>query len=191
MNVLGSSLDKSIARSEQSALSQLLWISLFAAATAAGARLEIPHHPIPYTLQTFFVLLSGAFLGARNGAVSQVMYLAAGVIGLPVFSMGGFGIGWLLGPTGGYLLAFPIAAAIVGYLIQLRRSFLWSFAVMTIGLLIIFFSGTIQLFAVTSRDFAGAFTAGFLIFSWWDILKLSAAAMIYHEVAKRWPRLPK
>lgn len=187
---MGSLLDKSITRSEHSALGQLLWISFFAAATAAGARLEIPHQPVPYTLQTFFVLLSGAFLGARNGAISQLLYLAAGAVGLPVFSMGGFGLAWLLGPTGGYLLAFPLAAFAVGYLVQRRRTLLWSFFSMAVGMLIIFTCGTIQLYSLALKNWTNAFVSGFLIFSWWDVLKLSAAAMIYHELAKRWPRLP-
>ena len=188
MNATGnvSALD----RSEQNVLSQMLWIAFFAVATAVGARVEIPHQPVPYTMQTMFVLLSGAFLGARNGALSQILYLTVGLIGAPVFSMGGFGIARLLGPTGGYLLAFPVAAAIVGYLLQHRRTLVWSFFSMAIGLTIIFACGTIQLYAVAFKNWSDAFTAGFLIFSWWDVLKLSAAAMTYHEIAKRWARLP-
>ncbi|HCV43453.1 MAG TPA: BioY family transporter, partial [Bacteroidetes bacterium] len=144
----------------------------------------------PYTLQTMFILLSGAFLGARNGAMSQIIYLALGILGAPVFSMGGFGIAWLQGPTGGYLLSFPIAAVVVGYLVQVRRSLSWSLISMACGMTVIFVVGTVQLYAVVFKNWSEAFTAGFLIFSWWDILKLSAAAMTYHEIAKRWPRLP-
>lgn len=184
MNVIGSSLDKSIARTEQSVVTQLMWIAAFTVATVAAARLEIPHQPVPYTLQTLVVLLSGAFLGARNGAISQVLYLAAGVLGAPVFAMGGLGMGSLLGPTGGYLLAFPVAAGVVGYVIRMRRTLPWAFLSMGIGMTIIFLSGTIQLYAVVFRKWSDAFVSGFLIFSWWDMLKLSAAAMIYHEVAK-------
>jgi biotin transport system substrate-specific component len=177
-------------RSDQGVLSQMLWIAFFAAATAVGARIEIPHQPVPYTMQTMFVLLAGAFLGARNGAMSQILYLAVGAMGAPVFSMGEFGIVRLLGPTGGYLLAFPVAAAVVGYLVQTRRTLAWSFISMAIGLTIIFVSGTIQLYAVVFKSWSDAFTAGFLVFSWWDVLKLSAAAMTYHELSKRWAKLP-
>ena len=176
---------------DQSAISQVVWIAGFALATALGARLEVPHEPVPYTLQTLVVLLAGAFLGPRNGAISQVMYLAAGLLGAPVFAGGGFGLARILGPTGGYLLAFPVAAATVGFLLQNRRNLLWSFVAMTAGLLIIFSAGTLQLYAGYFRDWAQAIGAGFLIFSWWDLLKLSAAAMIYHEVSKRWARVPK
>lgn len=175
---------------ESSILAQFFWIALFAAATALSARLEIPHEPVPYTLQTLIVLLSGAFLGARNGAISQVLYLAAGIAGAPVFAGGAFGAIRLFGPTGGYLLAFPAAAAVTGYLAQKNSSLVWSFISMIAGLLVIFTAGTAQLYAVYLHDVRAAISSGFLIFSWWDLLKLCAGAMIYHEVAKRWPKVP-
>lgn len=171
-------------------LAQSLWIVGFAAATALSARLEIPHQPVPYTLQTLMVLLAGAFLGGRNGAISQFLYLAAGLAGAPVFAGGAFGLAKLFGPTGGYLLAFPVAAAVVGYLIQ-RQSTVWrQAAAMAAGLLVIFTVGTAHLYAFTLHNGGTAFMSGFLLFSWWDLLKLAAAATIYHEVAKRWPVLP-
>lgn len=191
MNTTGNVSVRAVVRSEQGVLSQLLWIAFFAAATAVGARVEIPHQPVPYTLQTMFVLLSGAFLGSRNGALSQIFYLASGALGAPVFSVGGFGVATLLGPTGGYLLAFPAAAAITGYLVQRRRTLTWSFVSMAVGLVMIFACGTIQLYAVALKNWTDAFVGGFLIFSWWDGLKLAAAAMTYHEVAKRWAKLPQ
>ena len=81
----------------ESLLIQILWITGFAMVTAVGAQVEIPHLPVPYTLQTFFVLLSGALLGKRNGFFSQSLYLIAGAIGIPVFSHFGFGVARLLG----------------------------------------------------------------------------------------------
>lgn len=175
----------------QGIASQTLWILMFATLTAAGAQVEIPHYPVPYTLQTLIVLLAGAFLGARNGALSMMVYLAAGAIGLPVFSGFGAGLARLLGPTGGYLLAFPVAAALVGYMIPMGTSLGWRVLSMVVGLVVIFTSGTIQLYNVMFHDWKQAFNAGFLIFSWWDIVKLMAAATAYHELAKRWPRLPR
>jgi biotin transport system substrate-specific component len=136
------------------------------------------------------VLLAGAFLGPRNGAVSQLAYIGAGVLGAPVFAGGAFGFARLLGPSGGYLLAFPAAAAVVGYMVARRRTLGWTFVSMALGLVIIFAAGTAQLYALYLHDSRVAFNAGFLLFSWWDVLKLSAAAMIYHEAAKRRARLP-
>ena len=180
---------KPITGTEPSILAHLLWIGAFAAATALGARIEIPHHPVPYTLQTMVVLLAGAFLGARNGAFSQLLYIVAGALGAPVFAGGGLGMATLFGPTGGYLMAFPVASLIVGYLMQQNRSLVWTLISMAVGLLVIFASGTLHLFAFYLHDAAAALTSGFLLFTWWDLLKLFAAAMSYHEIAKRWPRV--
>lgn len=93
----------------------LLGILGFALLTAVGARFAVPlpGTVVPMTLQPVAVLLAGAVLGSRGGAASQVAYLAAGAAGLPVFAAGG-GLAYLLGPTGGYLLAFPVAAAVAG-----------------------------------------------------------------------------
>jgi len=165
---------------------QAFWITTFAALTALGARFEIWQYPVPYTLQTMFVLLAGAFLGKRNGALSQIMYLGVGAIGLPVFAAGGaIGFARFLGPTGGYLLAFPVAAFVVGYLLENRKNYFAIVGAMAAGMFIIFSSGTIHLYLTILRDWGEAFKAGFLIFSWWDALKIFAAAGIFHQFAKR------
>ena len=178
-----------VAGTSTSVLSQTLWTVGFAVAMVLAARFEIPNYPVPFTLQTMVVLLAGAFLGSRNGAFSQMLYLGAGLLGLPVFAGGAFGLLQLAGPTGGYLLAFPVAAALVGYLLRERHSFRIVLLSMAAGLFVIFAVGTVHLYAFVLRDANAAFTAGFLIFSWWDVLKLGAASMIYFELAKRWPRL--
>lgn len=107
--------------------SKLLWAqsACFALLTAWGARCSatLPYTPVPITLQTLFVLLSGMVLGARWGAAAQVQYLLTGFAGLPVFSAGG-GFGYLFNPrgTGGYLLAFPLAAYAAGWLVECRAN---------------------------------------------------------------------
>ncbi|ADV65678.1 biotin transporter BioY [Deinococcus maricopensis] len=87
---------------------------------ALGARLEVPlpWTPVPITLQTLFVLLVGAALGPRLGALAALAYLAEGAAGLPFFSGGAAGAAKLFGATGGYLLSFPVMAALVGALVQ-------------------------------------------------------------------------
>jgi biotin transport system substrate-specific component len=171
-------------------LVQLFWVGLFAAGTALSARLEIPHQPVPYTLQTLMVLLSGAFLGPRNGMLSQVAYVAAGILGAPVFAGGAAGIARILGPSGGYILSFPLAAALVGYLAGRRHSLIQVALSMAAGLAVVFTLGALHLFAFYTHRIDTALEAGVLIFSWWDILKLSAASMIYFEMGKRWRRVP-
>ncbi len=178
------------ARTQSSILEQAAWISAFAALTAIGAQIEIPHQPIPFTLQTFFVLLSGAFLGARNGFYSQMLYLAAGAIGLPVFSGATFGLVRLFGFTGGYLMGFPLAAALIGYLVSVRKGYTWTLFSMFLGLTAIFTLGTLYLNVIAIHDLQQSIISGFLIFSWWDVLKLSAATAIYTEISKRFKKLP-
>ncbi len=174
---------------KSSVLTKAAWITFFAVLTAIGAQVEIPNQPVPFTLQSFFVLLTAAFLGSRNGAIAQTAYLAAGAAGIPVFAGASFGIAKLFGMTGGYLLSFPVAAFVVGYLISLNKGFLWNVVVMFAGMLIIFTAGTLWLNFTVIRNLPQAITSGFLIFSWWDILKITAAAAIYTEFSKRYRRL--
>ncbi len=171
-------------------LLQIFWVTAFAAGTAISARLEISHQPVPYTLQTLLVLLSGAFLGPRNGMLSQIAYLGAGVLGAPVFAGGAAGIASLLGPSGGYLAAFPLAALVVGLLAARRHTLVHVALSMAAGLAVVFASGALQLSLLYTHSFSSALQSGVLIFSWWDLLKLSAASMIYFEAGKRWKRLP-
>ena len=84
----------------------------------AQIRITLPFTPIPLTGQTFAVLLSGAVLGSRRGFLSQALYLAEGAAGLPVFAGGVGSALYLLGPTGGYLWSFPVAAALLGWLVE-------------------------------------------------------------------------
>ncbi|MCG8608351.1 biotin transporter BioY, partial [bacterium] len=90
--------------------------SLFAALTAAGAFIKIPLPYVPLTLQPLFVIMAGSVLGAKFGAQSQLIYLAVGLSGVPVFANGG-GPAYILQPTFGYLLAYPVAAYTVGFLV--------------------------------------------------------------------------
>jgi biotin transport system substrate-specific component len=161
------------------------WISTFAVLTALGAQMEIPIYPVPFTLQTFFVLLSGALLGKQGGALSMCLYLFLGAIGLPIFSGGTMGIAKIIGPTGGYLLAFPVAAYSVGYLISMHRGVWWITLSVTIGSMIIFVFGTIQLNYILFHNWGSSIKSGFLIFSFWDIIKIVGAASISSYYLKK------
>jgi biotin transport system substrate-specific component len=165
---------------------QAFWTLTFSVLIAIGAQIEIPNQPVPFTLQTFFVLSAGALLGKRNGAISMCLYLILGIIGLPVFSGGTFGLAKIIGPTGGYLLSFPIAAFVIGYLTTLRREYWWMLISMFLGSVIIFSLGTIQLNFLYLHNWTSSFHAGFLIFSWWDGLKIVGAAAIAYSYFQRW-----
>jgi biotin transport system substrate-specific component len=115
----------------------------FSLLTALSAQIVIPIGPIPITGQTFAVLLTGALLGSRLGAITMIVYLIEGASGLPFFRGGMAGIAHLMGPTGGYLIAFPAAAFITGAFAEhgWDRRFLTAAAAMAIGSLVIMLSG--------------------------------------------------
>jgi biotin transport system substrate-specific component len=98
----------------------LITVTLFSALTAVGGWLRIPVFPVPFTLQTLFVYLSGDLLGSRKALMSQILFLVLGLIGLPVFARGG-GPGYVLQPSFGYLLGFPAAAALTGVMMGRKR----------------------------------------------------------------------
>ncbi len=163
---------------DQRSVAQAAWIISLTALTAIGAQIEIPHTPVPFTLQTFAVLLAGGLLGKRNGAISQGLYLLLGVAGLPVFSGLGSGLARLIGPTGGYLLSFPVAAFLIGYLVPARSGFGRTLLAMAVGLFVIFSLGTLQLYFLYFHDIRASLVDGFVIFSWWDVAKVVVAAGI-------------
>src|SRR3990170_5590349 len=102
-------------------------------ALCAQISLPLPFSPVPVTGQTFAVLLLGATFGARRSAAALLLYLAEGALGLPVFAPGGLpGVARLLGPTGGYLMAFPVAAFLLGWMVERlpRRWWTWLPAVL-------------------------------------------------------------
>jgi biotin transport system substrate-specific component len=171
-------------RTHRSALVQIAWIVGFSILTAVGAQVQIPIQPVPITLQTFFVLLSGVMLGARNGAISQALYLCAGLAGMPVFAGLSAGPLHLIGPTGGYLLSFPAAALIAGALTSPGRGFARQWLAVFAGSLVIFLLGTIQLKLVFTHNWGDAFRQGFLIFSWWDAIKVTAVAAVARSAGR-------
>ena len=115
----------------------------FSLLTALAAQIVIPIGAIPITGQTFAVLLTGALLGSRLGALAMIAYLIEGASGLPFFSGGHFGLLHLMGPTGGYLIAFPAAAFITGAFAEhgWDRRFLTAAAAMAFGSMLIMLSG--------------------------------------------------
>ena len=116
---------------------------VFSLLTALGAQIVIPIGPVPITAQTFAVLLTGALLGSRLGAMAMIVYLVEGGVGLPFFYGGSGGIGHLLGPTGGYLVAFPAAAFITGAFAEngWDKRFVTAVAAMAVGSIVILLAG--------------------------------------------------
>jgi len=111
---------------QTASLRGMVYASMFGAMTAVGAWLIIPFPLVPITLQTLFLNLAAALLGGYLGALSQIIYISLGIIGLPVFAGGKAGFGVLMGPTGGYLAGFIAGAYLMGKLVE-KRSALDSF----------------------------------------------------------------
>ncbi len=147
-------------------------------ALAARIALPVPWSPVPLTGQTFAVLLTGAALGARRGLLAQALYLVEGAAGLPVFAAGLGGPLVFAGPSAGYLIAFPLAAALTGALAERGwdRRFLGTLAAMLAGSAVILASGTAVL-AHFVRD-GRLVVAGVLAFAPGDVLKAVAAALL-------------
>ncbi len=150
-------------------------------ALAAQLAVPLPGTPVPMTLQPLAVLLVGGLLGPGLGSASLVLYLAAGAAGLPVFTpFGAPGLARLLGPTGGYLLAFPVAAALVGWAAARRPGWIGLVAGPLLGMLAIHAGGMAQLAALTGSARA-ALAAGVVPFAVGDTLKIAVAALVLRQ----------
>jgi biotin transport system substrate-specific component len=166
-----------------------IWVITFSLVTAICAQVSfhLPFSPVPITGQTFAVLLSGAVLGWRRAFLSQVAYLAEGAAGLPVFADGAGSVVHLLGPSGGFLLCFPLAAALVGYLVELGvgRS-PWKLAgALVSGDVLILLVGSTWLHLMFGFPFAQACLVGFIPFLVADVAKVALVGCTLPRVLRR------
>lgn len=164
----------------------MILVAIFAALTSVLALLPaipLPFSPVPITFQVLGVFLAGAILGKKLGALSILVYLLLGSIGLPVFAGGNAGFSVILGPTGGYLIGFPIAAFLCGWFIELgdakkiTRPFAYALSIL-LGILSIYIIGTIQLSLVLGLSLQKAFMIGSLPYIPLDLVKIVLAFMI-------------
>lgn len=162
---------------------QVLSVAFVAVLTAAAAQLSfpLPFTPVPFTIQPMIVLIGAAALGSRLGALSQILYLTLGLAGLPVFAFSPElpqGFLRLMGPTGGYLMAYPAAAFITGLLAELGldRRYLSSILAMAVGLSVIFAGGVLWL--ANGVGMTAALAAGLYPFVIVDVIKIVAAGLV-------------
>ena len=153
---------------------------VFSLLTALAAQIVIPIGPVPITGQTFAVLLTGALLGSRLGAMAMIVYLVEGGVGLPFFYGGSGGIGHLLGPTGGYLVAFPAAAFITGAFAEngWDKRFVTSVAAMAVGSIVILLAGWVWFAALMHTPLPAAFMVSVAPHIAGDIIKILLAAAV-------------
>src|SRR5258706_9338444 len=154
-------------------------------AIAAEVSVPLPFTPVPFTFQPMVVLIGAAALGARLGAASQVLYLALGLAGLPVFAASPIlpqGAARLLGPTGGYLMSYPLAAFVAGALAErgFDRRYLTFVLAMVCGLVVVFAGGVLWLTIgmQPARGFSAALATAFYPFILPDLAKLLVAAPV-------------
>lgn len=161
-------------------LRRMVYASMFGALTAIGSLIVIPLQPLPITLQTLFTGLAGVLLGGYAGALSQVVYVLLGVIGLPVFAGGKAGLGTLMGPSGGYLIGFIVAAYVIGKIMEVRKEpgIAWIGLSLVVGNLVIYALGVAQLSLVAHISITKALLVGVVPFLIGDLLKIVTATLI-------------
>jgi biotin transport system substrate-specific component len=184
-NVLADNLSQ-----ERNHATDVLWTVGFTLVTALMAQVEfrLPFTPVPLTGQTFAVLLSGAVLGSRRALASQALYLAAGAAGLPVFAGGGSTVVQLLGPTGGYLWSFPLAAGLAGWLVERgasRKAWKLALALLLSDALILT-SGTLWLCVFFSIPPHEVWRWGFYPFLIGDALKIALVGATFPRLLRRY-----
>jgi biotin transport system substrate-specific component len=169
-------------------LCQLFGVGVFIILTVLSAfvRIPLPFTPVPLTLQTFFVLLSGALLGRKLGVFAQGAYLFLGLTGQQVFTGLGSGSLYLLGPTGGYIVGFILASFLAGsLLIKEKQSVFVVFIKLLAADFIILFSGLLWLKISLSCSLSKAFLLGFFPFILGDLLKVALATVVYQKLRAR------
>jgi len=164
-----------------------LYVAGFALLTAIGAliRIPLPFTPVPITMQTFFVLLSGVILGGRKGSLSQIVYVSAGVVGLPVFAGMTSGIALLSGATGGFLAGFIVAPKVVGLILgesaERRRLILALIA----GTAAIFLLGNIWLLILMNGDILKTLSLGLIPFLPGALIKIGLVVAVVEAMRHR------
>lgn len=172
-----------------SSINRIVWIAVMAALVAVGAYVKIPLGTIPFSMQTFFVIMAGFVLGPAGALFSLGLYLAAGIIGLPVYVGGGAGFGHLLGPTGGYLVGFVACACICGLAASGDRP--GEFSVVkgafyaVLGMLVLYALGVGRLKFLLDMTWTKAFTVGMLPFMPGAAVKIALAVTCRKFMAAR------
>jgi len=158
-------------------------LALMTAILCITAPLEIPTGTVPVTLQTFFIALTGAFLGPRDGFIAVLAYLLLGAAGLPVFSGWSGGFGMFMGPTGGFLLAFPLLALLCGF--ARKHPLPFQLVSSLIGLIALDLSGILHLMRVAGLSLSAALIAGVWPFLLKDIACVILSVISARKLARR------
>lgn len=167
------------------ALHRLVWTALMAALIAVGSFLSLPLGPVPFTMQPFFVLLTGLVLGPRHAFAALCVFVGSGLVGLPVFAGGKSGLAVLFGPTGGYLAGYLLAAPLIGLAARGRPGWLLGIVAGLAGLAVIYGLGVLNLMRVLGADLGRVLLVGFVPFILQDLVKLVLAVAVWRFMHRR------
>lgn len=160
----------------------MAFASLFAGISAVGGQLALPlpFTPVPITFQQVGPALAGILLGSRLAALSQVVYIFLGAVGLPVFAGFRGGLDRLVGPTGGFLLGFVLAAYVIGKLAEKQKKLSYgrTLPILFLGMIVYFTVGMVQLAVVANLSLAKAFYMGVAPFFGFDAVKMLLVAAV-------------
>jgi biotin transport system substrate-specific component len=181
-------------KSRKSPATDIALIAAFAALTVVATLIPLGFEVggVPATLQTLTVLLAGAVLGAKRGLLANALYVAIGVAGLPVFSGGTAGFGVLVGPTGGYIVGFMVAAVVTGFLVERFlgsnqvKNLILIFAAGVAGLVVLTACGIAGFMVNVDLTFAASWTTA-LIFLPFDLAKTALMAFVAAATHRAFP----
>jgi biotin transport system substrate-specific component len=162
---------------------ELCFAGIFTAIIAVCAQISIPLSPVPVSMQTFAIALAGIVLGTKNGTIATVVYILLGAVGAPVFARFTGGMGIVLGPTGGFILSFPIIAITAGIGAKTGKLFplaAWLLA----GAIVNYICGTLYFASLMSVDIPYALTVCVLPFIPGDVLKFVLAVVLGRRIKK-------
>jgi biotin transport system substrate-specific component len=165
---------------------EMIFTALFAALTAIGAFIKIPIGAVPITLQFLFTALAGIMLGARLGALSQLLYVLIGLLGIPVFASGAVGLNAVISPSFGYLIGFILGAYVIGKVTESSRKagFVRLFAACILGTIVIYLIGVPYFYIIIKNvmgkniSFVSALKTGAIVFLPGDLIKCIIAAAL-------------
>lgn len=170
----------------KSSVRNMTSLALMTALVCVIAPLQIPLGPVPFTLQTLFIALTGYLLGCRSAAAAIAAYLLLGAVGMPVFSGWTGGIGAFAGPTGGFLPGFLLLTALCG--LARKRPLPLQIAAGIAGLLLMDLTGVCHLMLVSGLSLPAALTAGVCPFLIKDVVSIAAAALLARKISARLPK---
>ncbi|GAA0704307.1 biotin transporter BioY [Paraclostridium ghonii] len=165
----------------------LIICAMFASITAILAQIAIPlpFSTVPLTMQVFAVTISGVIIGAKKGFISQVIYILLGAIGMPVFAQMSGGAGIIFGYTGGFIMAFPLMALLIGYISEKYNSISAIMISMILALIINYTIGTLWYSFVAGVGFMEGFMVCVVPFILIDLVKVGLATTIGLTIKKR------